>query len=236
MPWSATGRVVEEFRIIKRNIIFRWQTPEYLETSNGSPRVVMVTSSKPREGKTFASINLALAFVAEENLTTVLIDADPVRGDAAKFLKIPPQPGLTEVLSGEVPLTDALIQTDLPNLTVLPSGSNGPHIPELLTGRGPRLLFAELARRYPEHVIVVDTAPCLASTAPAGLAPIVNQIVFVIEAGQTQRPEVETALNLLSGCRYISFLLNKAPGSSEHFGAYSYFDQPDDTVARVGVD
>src|SRR4029077_18937080 len=122
-------RVVEEFRIIKRNIMSHWLTPEYTATVNGSPRVVMVTSSKPREGKTFASINLALAFAAEENLTTVLIDADPVRGDAARCLKLPQQPGLTEVLSGEVPLIDALIQTDLPNLAVLPSGAHGPHVP-----------------------------------------------------------------------------------------------------------
>jgi protein-tyrosine kinase len=237
MPWSTTGRVVEEFRIVKRNLMSRWLTSEnHPNTVNGPPRVIMVTSSKPQEGKTFVSINLALAFAAEENLTTVLIDADPVRGDAARCLKLPPQPGLTEVLSGEVQLHDALIQTDVPNLVVLPSGTHGAHVPELFTGRAPSQVFGELARRYAKHVIIVDTAPCLASTGPAGLASVVDQIVFVIEAGYTQRPAVESALSLLSGCPHISFLLNKAPDSSQHFGSYLYYEQPGGSVGKAAVD
>lgn len=222
-PWSATRRVAEEIRIIKQNIMARWHTSDDAKTSKGMPRTVMLTSSKPGEGKTFASINLALAFAAEEDLTTVLVDADPMRGDVAKRLNLAPQPGLTEVISGKTRLPEALVQTDLANLIVLPSGAHGPQAPELLSGRGPNVVFADLARRYPKHVMIVDTAPCLASTGPAGLATSVEQIIFVIEAGQTQRQEVEAAVRLLSGCRQISFLLNKAPDSTEHFGSYSYY-------------
>src|SRR5262249_44958422 len=157
---------------------------------------------KPREGKTFCSLNLALTFAAEENLTVILIDGDPLRGDVGKYLKIPAVPGLTTVLSGETSLSDSLIQTDVPNLLVLPSGDPGPHIAELLTGGGASRIFAELARRYPEHVIVIDPPPVLASTTPAGLSPTVAQIVFVLEAGQTQRSEIESAMHLLSGCEH----------------------------------
>ena len=227
MPWSSTARAVEEFRIVKRKLMLQWQTPEYLETRGGLPRVVMVTSSKPREGKTFISINLALAFAAEENLNTILIDADPIRGDTAKTLKTDVQPGFTEVLAGQVPLEEALVQTDLPNLLVLAPGAHGPHVPELLSGRAPGVLFDQLAARYPEHVIVLDAPPCLASTDPAGFAPLVSDVVFVIEAERTQRPEVETSVSLLSACPRISFLLNKAPRrSSEQFGSYSYYYAP----------
>jgi receptor protein-tyrosine kinase len=237
MPWTATSRVVEEFRIVKRNIMFPWQSAEYRGTADRPPKIVMVTSSRPREGKTFCSVNLALAFAAEENLVTVLIDADSVRADTARLLKIPLEPGLTDILAGERSLHDVLIQTDIPNLVVLPPGAYGPHVPELLAGRGPSLLVAEIGRRYPNHVIVMDTPPCLASTDPAALAPIAGQIVFVIEAGHTQQAEIESSLSLLSGCRQISFLLNKAPvGSSEHFGSYSYYYHPDTPAARAGED
>jgi protein-tyrosine kinase len=237
MPWTTTARIVEEFRIIKRNIMFPWQTPEYEQNAGDAPKVVMVTSSRPREGKTFSSINLALAFAAEENLVTVLIDADPVRGDLIRTLQLPVEPGLTGVLAGDVSLSDALIQTDLPNLVILPPGAHGPHVPELLTGRGPSLLFGEIATRYPQHIIIMDMPPCLASTDPAALAAIVSQVVFVIEAGHTQQAEIEASLNLLSGCRQISFLLNKAPaGSSEHFGSYAYYYQPGKTAGKAGED
>jgi protein-tyrosine kinase len=236
MPWSTTSRVVEEFRIVKGHLIANWKSQGYSLRSSGSPRVIMVTSAKPREGKSFSSINLALAFAAEEKLTTILIDTDPVRGGVGKYLKIPPVPGLTTVLSGEATLGDALIQTDVPNFLALPSGDPGPHIPELLTGGGASRVFSELARRYPEHVIVLDTPPALASTTPAGLAPLAAQIVFVLEAAHTQRPEIEAAVRLLSGCEHISFLLNKAAAASDHFGSYPYYGFPDDTSGKAAID
>lgn len=236
MPWAATERVVEEFRIVKRNVMAHWQDSGRVNGSSRSVRSVMVTSSKPREGKTFTAINLALAFAAEENLTVVLMDADPVRGDTARRLKIPAEPGLATVLAGEIGFADALIQTDLPNLLVLPPGEYGPHVPELLSGRASSVLFNDLARRYPDCVIVIDTAPSLASAVPANLAPNVSQIVFVVEAGQTQQSEIEAAVHLLSGCSHISFLLNKAPSSNEHFGGYSYYNGSEYVPGKVATD
>ncbi len=222
MPWTTTARVVEEFRIIKRNIMFPWQLPEYPRAGNRLPRVVMVTSSRPREGKTFCAINLALAFAAEENLVSVLIDADAVRGDAAGILGLPPVPGLTDVISGEHEIGDVLIQTDLSNLVVLPSGIHGPHVPEKLAGRPLGLMLDRIADLYPEHVIVMDTAPCLASTDPAAIAAVSSQIVFVVEAEHTQPSEIEASLRMLNACQDIRLLLNKTPvGSNEHFGSYS---------------
>lgn len=230
MPWTATARVVEEFRIVKRNIMASWQTPEPARLANRPPRVIMVTSSRPREGKTFCSINLALAFAAEENLTAILFDADGLHGGTAKLLQLPPQPGFTDLLTRERRLDEVLIQTDLPNLVVLPPGPYGPHVPELLHGKGPAQVFKDIARRYPEHVIVMDTAPCLASTDPAGFAPLANHIVFVVEAAHTQQTEIEAALSLLGGGAPVSFLLNKVPvGSSENFGSYSYDDNASET-------
>jgi protein-tyrosine kinase len=230
MPWTATAQVVEEFRIVKRNIMSPWQAPDYPRAPNRPPRIVMVTSSRPREGKTFCSINLALAFAAEENLTTILLDADALHGGVSKVLQLPPEPGFTDLLTRERRLDEVLIQTDLPNLVVLPPGPPGPHVPEMLHGKGPGLVFREIARRYPEHVIVMDTTPCLASTDPAGFAPLASHIVFVVEAGHTQQTEVESSLSLLGGGGQVSFLLNKVPvGSSEHFGSYSYYDNASKT-------
>src|SRR5437764_3448733 len=62
MPWLTTSRVVEEFRIVKGHLMANCKSQGYSRSSGGSPRVVMVTSARPREGKSFSSINLALAF------------------------------------------------------------------------------------------------------------------------------------------------------------------------------
>lgn len=230
MPWVTTARVVEEYRIVKRKVMSTWLSPEAGASPGDRPRVVMITSARPREGKTFSSINLALAFAAERNLTTILIDADTVQGDTAKTLQLPSEPGLIDVLGGGCSLMDALIQTDLPNLVVLPSGAPGPHVPELLSGKAPIALFAQIAEYYPNHVIILDTPPCLASTDAAALAPMVDQCVFVVRAGHTQRPEVESAVGLISSCPQVSLLLNLVPiGLSENFGSYGsygYYQHP----------
>jgi receptor protein-tyrosine kinase len=221
MPWSSTARIVEEFRVVKRNIMASWEASL---SAGRTARVILVTSARPREGKTFSSINLALAFAAEEELVTVLIDADTVRADTAKCLQLPTEPGLTDVLSGKLGLTDALIQSDLSNFVILPPGAPGPHVPELLSGPAPGALIAAIVERYPNHVIIIDTPPCLASTDPIALAPLADQVVFVVEAEHTQRPEVEAALNMLGNCSQISLLLNMTPeGANEHFGSYSYY-------------
>jgi len=226
MPWTTTARVVEEFRIIKRNLMAEWPSLEKLGTEENLSRVVMVTSARPREGKTFSSINLALAFAAEEKFTTILVDADTVRGDSARTLQIPTEPGLTDVLAGKLGLSDVLVQSDLENLVVLPPGAPGPHVPELLTSAAPAHLISTITERYPNHVIVMDTPPCLASTDPTALSAIARQVVFVVEATHTQQPEIESALSLISGCSHISFLLNLVPNTtSEHFGSYSYYYQ-----------
>ncbi len=229
LPDTASNRIVEEFRIIKRNIMVGWQSSENLREVGISSRIIMITSARPREGKTFSSVNLALAFASEHNLAVVLIDADTMRKGIARSLGTPSEPGLTEVLAGQIELADALIQTDIPNLIVLPCGASDSRTPELLASRATSILFSQLAERYPDHVILLDSPPCLASSDPASLASMVGQIIFVIEAGHTQQEEIESSLSLISSCTRISLLLNKSEArTSEHFGAYSYYYKPED--------
>ena len=116
-----------------------------------------------------------------------------------------------------------LIQTNIDNLMILPAGRGGPHVPELLSSREMGALLDEMARRFGDRYTIIDTPPCMASSDAAALAPLVGQIVFVVEAYNTQQAEVEAALSVLSACPQISLLLNKSDTqASEHFGSYGY--------------
>ena len=81
-------------------------------------------------------------------------------------------------------------------------------------------LMAEATRRYPDRFIILDTPPCMVSSDAAALAPLVGQIVFVVEAHRTQQDEIEAGLSMLSSCPRISLLLNKSEMASAHFGSY----------------
>ncbi len=189
----------------------------------------MVTSARPGEGKTFSALNLALAFASERDVKALLVDVDTQRAGLPKILGIPGDKGIVDVLGGNLDLSDVLIQTDIENLMILPAGRGGPHVPELLSSREMGVLLDEMAQRLGDRYIIIDTPPCMASSDASALAPLVGQIVFVVEAHNTQQAEIEAALSVLSACPRISLLLNKSDAlASEHFGSYGYiYHSPD---------
>jgi exopolysaccharide/PEP-CTERM locus tyrosine autokinase len=225
VPSSQWSRTVEEFRIIKRRLLVAALESDS-EEHNPFKRAVMVTSARPEEGKTFVSLNLALAFASESDTKVVLIDGDTQRQTLLARCGIDAQKGLVDILGGEADIADVLLQTDVPNLSVLPSGSFGPHVPDLLSSNRVRDLVTEITRRYSDCFIVLDSPPCLASSQTSGLAACVGQIVLVVEANRTQREEVEAAIRLIDQCAQISLLLNKTefvPNAG--FGAYYHYYQ-----------
>ena len=223
LPSSGRSRTVEEFRLVKRNLM----TQLAQGSSPGgqrSGRMIMVTSARPGEGKTFISLNLALAFASERDVKALLVDVDTQHSSMQTILGIPSEQGIVDVLAGTCELSDVLVQTNIPNLMVLPSGRGGPHVPELFSSNQMAVVMAEMTRRFADRYIIIDTPPCMASSDAAALAPLVGQMVFIVEAHHTQQMEIETSLSMLSACPRISLLLNKSDTlSGEHFRSYEYY-------------
>jgi protein-tyrosine kinase len=221
IPSSERSRTVEEFRLIKRNLMTAWP-PGGVSGDQRSSRLIMVTSSRPGEGKTFTALNLALAFASERDVKALLVDVDTQHSTLPIILGIPGEKGIVDVLAGNRELTDVLVPTNIGNLLLLPAGRGGPHVPELFSSSQMGALMTDLPRRFPDRFIILDTPPCMASSDAAALAPLVGQIVFVVEAHRTQREEIEAGLGMLSSCPRISLLLNKSEVAGAHFGAYGY--------------
>ena len=222
IPSAARSRTVEEFRLIKRNLISAWSQND-LRADRRASRLIMVTSARPGEGKTFTALNLALAFASERNVKALLVDVDTQHSTVPKVLGIGGNKGIVDVLAGNLELSEVLIQTNIPNLMILPAGRGGPHVPELLSSHEMEVLLDEMTQRLGEYYFIIDTPPCMASSDAAALAPLVGQIVFVIEAHNTQQGEIEAALSTLGSCPRISLLLNKSDSlATEHFGSYGY--------------
>jgi protein-tyrosine kinase len=217
---TERSRIAEEFRIILRQILAKAETIE-----TGPSRLIMVTSARPREGKTFTAINLALAIASQRDFRVLVMDCDVERQSLTSILGIDAEAGLFDVLEKEsLDMRDILLRTDIPNLTVLPAGNRRPGVPELMSSRRMRDVLSEMAHRYSDRYIIVDAPPCLATSDPSILASMVGQIVFVVEANRTQEPEIDESLRLISTCPNISLILNKTEGtSSDYFGSYGYY-------------
>ena len=220
-PSGIFTRTTEEFRIIKRTILYN--TAKRRGEGSTNSNLVMVTSSREGEGKTFVAINLAMSIAAEREKNVLLIDADLSAPSILERLGIRAERGLIDVLQdASIDLADVLIRTNVEGLTVLPTGSPHPLSSELLASVRMEQLMAEVSQRYSDRIIILDSPPVLATSEPTALAMHVGQIAFVIEASKTSHAAVKESLGLISICPDIGFVLNKLPFQfgMTRFGSY----------------
>ena len=224
VDWNADRTpVMEELRLIKRRLLRR-----AFNEANGPDSIshlVMITSAKPREGKTFTSTNIAISISLEEDYNVLLVDADVRRQALRQNLGLEANQGFVDLLLNPgLDMADVLLRTNIPRLSILPAGMMSDRAPELLASSRMRDLIDDMAQRYRDRIIIFDTAPCLVSSDAATLAAHVGQVVFVVEAEQTQQHEIVAALNLISACPDISLVLNKAqPLATTSYGGYGAY-------------
>jgi len=226
-PVGGRSRVIDEFRLIKRPILHKAVSGQ--ESHDKHSNLVMVTSAQPGEGKTFTAISLAMSVAAEENTQVLLVDLDIARQHLCRTLGIPSERGLINLLDDTASsLSDVLVQTDVPRLTVLPAGADHPLAHELLASPNMESFMGNLSSQYQNGLVIIDTAPVLVSTDPSVLASNVGQVIMVVEANRTGRASVQEAVSLVNGCKQISFLLNRVVVSDliYHYGSY-YGDRYD---------
>jgi Mrp family chromosome partitioning ATPase len=223
LPSSGVTRTLEEFRALKRNVLAN-MSGDRGGAGTGSERIVLVTSANSGDGKTFVAINLALALAFEKGIEVLLMDADSYRQSCLGYMGISAERGWIDHIAGDAPvLRDLVLQTNEPNLLVLPSGGKRHEVPELMSSQGMKTLLDELIDANPNRIIIIDALPCLVSAEPVILSGLAGQTIFIVAAQETSQPDVETSLRLLSASPNVSLILNKAePGLGEQFKGYGY--------------
>jgi polysaccharide biosynthesis transport protein len=195
-----------------------------LLTSVGAPpKVLVVTSALPQEGKTTTSINTATV-LAQKGTRVLLIDADLRRPSIHKTLGIGPRVGLSNVLTGGATLQEATFRSSLlPNLYILPAGTPPPNPAELLASSEMIEILSVLRERF-DH-IVVDTPPTLSVTDAVVLSPCADAVVLVIRCGQTTKPALRRSREILAqvNARVAGVLLNAVDlNSPDYYYYYEY--------------
>lgn len=222
-PDGVSNRIAEEFRVIKRPLLLNAFPRSGVKDPKG--HVIMITSAKPGEGKTFTAINLGMSIASEPDLNVLLIDTDSHNQSMETRLGIKNRKGLLDVLaSNDLTIADVILRTNIPNFSVVPCGQRHSMETELLASQRMVDMVDDIARRYPDRVIIFDTVPALASSVAGVLALHVGQVVIVVEAEATQRQDVEETVALVSGCKNLSLILNKCQyQDSGGFGYYGYY-------------
>jgi receptor protein-tyrosine kinase len=215
-------RIAEEVRITVGGIL---RTLRAGKTRPEPSNLLMVTSAKPGEGKSFTALNLA-ASMAQNGLGEVLlVDADAKPRSLSGLMGLTDVPGMYNLVTNPtLRVEDMLLRTAIGGLSFLPVGARELPAAEPGMTRPISSVIERLRRRFAHHFIILDCAPCLSTSDPSTLAGLVDQIIMVVEAERTQRSEIEASLELVRSCPNITLLLNKVRlTTSATFGAYYYY-------------
>jgi non-specific protein-tyrosine kinase len=173
---------------------------------------LLITSAKPREGKTTTAINLAVSISHKVDRTVLLVDTDIRKPTIHRYLGLDDSMGLSDYLLGRAEIPDLLINPDIEKMVILPGGSPLTNSSELLASPRMEALAQEIKSRYRDRFIIFDS-PCLLSCADAHvLSEYVDGVLLVVESEKTASTDLEKALGLLAGKRIIGTVLNKAKG------------------------
>ena len=184
---------------------------------------IMIAGPSPSVGKSFVSVNLA-AVLASNDKKVLLIDGDLRKGHLHKYLGLPRSNGLTEFISGEIPIGKALHQTTIPGLMLVPTGELPPNPAELLLHQRFANCLSVLTPRF-DHIII-DSPPILAVTDAAIIGQMVGGTLMVLKSGEHPMREIEQAAKRLqqADVNLRGIVFNDVDMKSQRYGAgrYSY--------------
>ncbi len=222
---STWSKVAEALRGMRTSIL--------LSSPGSPPKVIMIASTRPSEGKSSVAGLTAITF-ALNGSRVLLIDSDLRRPALHLRFRTGKGLGLSSVLSGKCTLKDAVIEwPDLPNVHILPSGPIPPLPSELLSSKQMENLLAEARAEY--DFVLLDTPPVLAVTDASVLGRLADAAVLVIRYGSAQKQVVRRCIDLLerSGTRLLGVAVNvvdfSSPEYEEYYGRkyYEYYAERD---------
>ncbi|MGH9904996.1 MAG: CpsD/CapB family tyrosine-protein kinase, partial [Pyrinomonadaceae bacterium] len=183
-------------------------------------RAFVITSSGIGEGKTLTALNLAWLLAQSEGVRALIIDSDLRQPCATDYLGIDVSVGLSEVLSGEVSLQQAIIRLEPAGLYLLPGGRARDDVAEMLSGPTFAGVIAEVRRMF--DYIIIDAPPLGIFTDASVLISRADAALLVVRAGKTRYSVIDKLLEQLPRERVLGVILNRV---DEQLDASSYYYQ-----------
>ena len=216
-------QINEEYREIKRKLLAN--SFGALSKTLHNPNIIMVTSSRPSEGKTFTATNLAMSIASEQDKTVLLVDADVLKPNVLRTLGLENRQGLMEYLKGDVEdIADVLYPTNIDKLKIIPAGRSHHLSTELLASQKMHDTVDEFANRYPDRIVIFDTPPLIGINESAILANFAGQAVVVVEEGKAKMSDIKLSVERLNPEMAIGFVVNKSVhNDTDGSGYYGYY-------------
>jgi succinoglycan biosynthesis transport protein ExoP len=205
---------VEAYRSLRTSILL---------SASPVPRLLLVTSALPGEGKTTTTVNLG-ATLASLGSRVVIVDCDMRRPACHRSAGVENKPGFVQCLTGHVGLAEAVLPVPgVPNLSVIPCGPIPPNPAEVLSSRVTGELLHKLRNEF--EYVLVDSPPLLSVADSRILATLTEAAILVTRAFETPYDVIWRARALLygAGARILGVALNDVDLQRESYGSNSYY-------------
>lgn len=206
----------ESYRSLRSALLF-------LPSEGERPKVVLITSAIPNEGKSTIAANLARV-LALGGSRVLLVDADLRKGHLHQMLGLQCEPGLVELLQQPDSL-DSVIQRDsLQNFAFLARGKDLGHSGDLFLGQAFDQLLALMRQQF--DYVLIDSSPVFAADDASTLAPRMDGTLFVVRRNYSSARQVREALELLRQrqAKVLGLVFNRANASARSYYYYKYGD------------
>ena len=203
----------EAIRAVRTSILF-WQ-------STTPPKVILVTSSLEHEGKSTFSANLATV-LAQQGRKVLLVDADLRRGRQYKRFAVKQRPGLSEMLTGQIDSSTVSSPENIPNLSVLSSGTVPPNPSELLGSQAMQACVQVWQTQY--DFVIFDGAPVLPVTDSVSLHALADATLLLVRSGVAEKAHVKRSYRMLARNNHLLGVVMNAlqANDSSYYGYYGY--------------
>ncbi|MGD0920890.1 MAG: polysaccharide biosynthesis tyrosine autokinase [Terriglobia bacterium] len=210
---QTSTAAIEAFRSLRTSILL---------SANPVPKLILITSAFPGEGKTSTTINLG-ATLASLGSRVVIVDCDMRRPACHRSTGVENKPGFVQCLTGHVDLAEALLPVPgVENLSVIPCGPIPPNPAEILSSPMAGELFQRLRSQF--EYVLVDSPPLLSVADSRILSTLTDAVVLVVRAYETSYDVVRRARALLygAGARLLGVALNNVDFRRDGYG-YDYY-------------
>jgi len=211
---DGMSSVVEAYRMLRTSVL--------LSSAGNPPKTILITSSQPGEGKTTTAVNTAIS-LTQLGANVLLIDADLRRPAVHKAFKVSHSRGLSNYLSGNVALSDLIVDLPIPNLSMLPCGPIPPNPAELVSSERMKEMLRVLSQLY-DHIII-DSPPLINVTDPVILSTMVDGTILVVQASRGTRDMLRRSRQELAGvgAKVFGVVLNNVDIKRDGYDEYYYY-------------
>lgn len=213
---ATTGPIAESIRALRTRVLH--------PPMGRVPKSLLVTSASPKEGKSFICANLGISLAQGVDNYCLLVDCDLRKPTQHALFGLNNKAGLTDYLQHKKKLPELLVPSGVEKLSILQAGPRSINPSELMGSASMTSLVDELAERYDDRIVLLDSPPLYAASETAILAQHVDGVILVVRYGESRREYVKALVDAIGRDKIVGVVFNAYKTNMLDLKVFGYYE------------